>query len=668
LLEDFFPVISSGFSFVNHFDRLMGRSKSQPTQRQANDDTNRVSEPLQEHVPFLGRRALFSTERQHLSSVIDTLFSDDSDSDSYQGRLQSMHSGGGLPLLPSERNSADADSVDPFLDDDVPNEGGSTGVSHTRINSQERNQRKRRRPSDSQCNPPSSSRNAFASIVQRIEQEESVKQQYRQLKKQKAKKYPQNDTLPTVKISFASDAIVIPPSEIQIVQLDSVVDDDIVDSMSIAENPADYNNTQSIETLSKSKVSDNICFIGVFNSRQGIETGTHRCEDEVVGWLCDYPLPSSFQLQFSVVSTQVGSSSTVTLPIVTKQGAIDVWSFLLIYVLDGETAIKERSECQIGLQALGRSVEVGSVRLELCIDGYIVRNSVEDEASKMVGASSTNVRMRIGLTDRAMRLCQNEQIGISSKFRAKPSSLSSVFSKGKAKKCRQRQAARSPSITSNSSQVCDIHVTLALVFPMSEIADVWGSSKDESQYVGQTITAKHIYSLVDNVQLKESLQHDNATSTLTVSGLVPTLRPYQCKAVEWMIHREKQHDFQYCNRSSGDEWELAWLVLSSSSAITANTCLAVRSPLSLTIWKQNNPSCEDNLMLFCPYTGWLANSLRQARELTIGKSSRTTKGGILAESMGLGKTVEVLACILANPLVGSSGSLSSGVKRKFNVS
>jgi SNF2 family DNA or RNA helicase len=165
---------------------------------------------------------------------------------------------------------------------------------------------------------------------------------------------------------------------------------------------------------------------------------------------------------------------------------------------------------------------------------------------------------------------------------------------------------------------------------------------------------------------------------LIIPGLLPQLCPYQRKAVQWMLRCERP------TRTTNDEWELAWVVLSSRKQSNETTKFPIQHissnntkvsleqhqyPIFLPTWNQNQKahscysnSCnsdDDDVLLFCPYMGWFTNSIELAKVWTIGPSSTTTTGGLLAEAMGLGKTVEVLACILANPRPNQLSSATS---------
>ena len=196
-----------------------------------------------------------------------------------------------------------------------------------------------------------------------------------------------------------------------------------------------------------------------------------------------------------------------------------------------------------------------------------------------------------------------------------------------------------------------------------------------------------VYGVVDNVRYSGEFDdvvddrigttNGRSSTSLDVPGLVPNLRPYQAAAVRWMLERERRvvdaNDDD--DDDAGDEWELCWFVLierpdvasTSSSSLTGEggdggrDALVRCNSMPLPEWK-GLKSSPDERRFFCnPFSGWLAGTYHEARCMMLGNedNGRVVTGGILAESMGLGKTVEVIACILANPSPLSSHASSA---------
>ena len=270
------------------------------------------------------------------------------------------------------------------------------------------------------------------------------------------------------------------------------------------------------------------------------------------------------------------------------------------------------------LQHCASSCSVDSAK-----DLTVIAEAVEDRTLHLdclrESFDSTSVDVRISLTERAFDVCSADRLPLH---------------------------RRASSIKYQSAT--QLHHALAALFPNSVVADVL-HAQDTSP-----ITAKTVYDLIDNVKLQEYEANGGYDSKpMSIPGLLPALRPYQEAAVKWMLKRE-----QFPN-SENNEWELAWIVLAegprqidkeTKESESGGLLLQDRELVSLPDWKRQMKRKEvKSGIIFSPFAGFLVKSVVDAYMATLnsflisgdGSEWAITTGGILAESMGLGKTVEV---------------------------
>jgi hypothetical protein len=160
---------------------------------------------------------------------------------------------------------------------------------------------------------------------------------------------------------------------------------------------------------------------------------------------------------------------------------------------------------------------------------------------------------------------------------------------------------------------------LGTLFPQELLP--WSGDSDQTAPVSSptNIYAAFETRRMGDAALQESLRKGAAggAAEAAQAGLVPTMRPYQQAAVEWMVARESGRG-------------------ATTPVVALSRALGwVELPLAL-------PSGARVALSYNALTGCVAWAAPE-------EPAAVPLGGILADEMGLGKTVEVLALILSNP-------------------
>lgn len=342
------------------------------------------------------------------------------------------------------------------------------------------------------------------------------------------------------------------------------------------EPPELHFSEQLDEEQKKSQAARTILYQRRLPSTASSSLGTAGDSSRATVVLCVFPLLNTrveFVESESMAEKESDKKMPSRLPITTALGAMDIWRY---GDLPGNITAGN---------AIGCAVDDGTLLLELSIIG--------DKA----------VELRVSCTEEAFKVCHPTELPLKRRVTAK-----------------------------RYQKALGVHAALAALFPDSIVADT-GVVVKAGAAPPPPVTAKQVYALTDNVQLQRAMKDESSQQSLKIKGLVPTLRPYQAAAVQWMLRRERQSGL------AGTEWELAWVVIHMNQDQES-----VIIPLPEWTDRENT-----NVLLVCPFAGWMVGSYEEARSLLSESMIESPKGGILAESMGLGKTVEVLACILANP-------------------
>jgi len=130
-----------------------------------------------------------------------------------------------------------------------------------------------------------------------------------------------------------------------------------------------------------------------------------------------------------------------------------------------------------------------------------------------------------------------------------------------------------------------------------------------------------------------SASGNTCTNQAKIPGLVPKLRKYQEAAVKWMLQRER-------GECEDKGWELTWVFIHNYQDVSEDSTNCTQGSSTILngtvcpLYKVKTPFPTGSIF-YNPFTGWIVDNYEAAKVSTIGNVS-AVRGGILAESMGLG--------------------------------
>lgn len=318
-----------------------------------------------------------------------------------------------------------------------------------------------------------------------------------------------------------------------------------------------------------------------------------------------------------------------------------------------------------------------------------IRENTDDNNKKASSTSSISMNVFISLTQKVFELCTPQTTNVlplpkfeyshhlselleEEKEKEGNTSKNSCNSRKQKKQKKNSPKRRKRNYNTGVGRAIVLRESLSLLLSSSKICPPPSSSSliidiaKNPKPSPEKITSKMIYGVIDNMH--DVSEEKNQPLLDKPKNLVPTLRPYQQAALNWMLKREQReivrmierqdnHNDKGDNRQEQEQqahksnikveesescWEACWLVLimcekKKSSIDVVDNFVTV---MPLYEWKTLKEQDEETAILFYnPFIGWICESYEKAKSYTLStcsaSSTKRVKGGILCDQMGL---------------------------------